>query len=158
MADINQRSERALSEASSSTTGSEGSDHHQIQGFNIDTSENDENKQPSNRATVKQSQLIYQQSQPIEDEDAKSSEGSVATGPTSTTLQPARNGSHGKRRNRQGQKSKEAYNHKRREKKKQERRERKAAARQLTTTSTSGGVQARSEVELDAIETDSPCT
>lgn len=39
----------------------------------------------------------------------------------------------GKRKQRQGQKSKEAYNRKRREKKKQERRERTAAARQLTS-------------------------
>lgn len=39
--------------------------------------------------------------------------------------------SSGKRKGRQGQKSKEAYNRKRRDKKKQERRERAATARQL---------------------------
>ena len=44
----------------------------------------------------------------------------------------AKSGSNGKRKGRQGQKSKEAYNRKRRDKKKQDRRERAATARQLT--------------------------
>lgn len=57
----------------------------------------------------------------------------------------------GKRRNRQGQKSKEAYNRKRREKKKSERRERAAAARQPKMMLSSGNVELCQKQPFDAV-------
>lgn len=58
----------------------------------------------------------------------------------------------GKRKNRQGQKSKEAYNRKRREKKKSERRERAAAARQPKTMMlSSGNAELSQQQPFDAV-------
>lgn len=75
----------------------------------------------SNGASILAERAVANIQQPVAIIDGKL-EGSVNT-------------SHrGKRRNRQGQKSKEAYNRKRREKKKNERRERAAAARQSLTS------------------------
>lgn len=132
--------ERASSEASSSTDSTSGSsettDHPSPAGLHssiVRVKEEDEKKtdnaiETSTGCMEGRLPTCVRTAVPI------LAERSVADGQPAACLITSKSSgcSRGKRKGRQGQKSKEAYNRKRRDKKKQERRERAAAARQLT--------------------------
>lgn len=122
------QSDRASSEASSSTTYSSEDTDHPVHAGRTSHLQEDEENSVSHTITHTASRVVSREASILTERTAADvqhvAHPAGVQRPTSSTR--------GKRKNRQGQKSKEAYNRKRRERKKSERRERAAAARQLT--------------------------